>query len=499
MLIGLDIGTGGAKGLLVSPEGEVIAKAIMGYPLYTPRPGWSEQHPEEWWEATVKVLRELSGKARGRIAGIGLTGQMHGAVFLDEQGKVIRPAILWNDARTGEECNEIERVVGRKRLMEIAGNPALAGFQAPKILWLRNNELESYTRVHHVLLPKDYIRFKLTGELATDASDAAGTLLLDLKRRDWSDELLSALEIPRVWLPKVYEGPQVTGTIAEEAARLTGIPARTPVVAGGGDNAASAVGVGVVEEGTGLLSLGTSGVIFIHCDALKPDPEGAIHCFCHAVPGKYHLMGVVLSAGGALQWFREALALEERSEAEKLGVDPYELLIKEAEGAPPGAEGLFFLPYLSGERTPHMDPNARGAWIGLSLAHRRAHLVRAILEGVAFALRDSWVRIQRLGENPPELRAVGGGMKSALWRTILASMLGVPFRRLIVEEGAAYGAALLAGIGAGIYRDVHEAVSRAVRLQDECEKPELELTYLYAELYDRYSRLYPALKGVQIF
>ncbi len=499
MLIGIDIGTGGVKGILISPDGKVIAKAIATYPLYTPKPGWSEQWPGDWWTATISVLRELAKKAPDKIAGIGLTGQMHGAVFLDEKKEIIRPAILWNDARTGRECQEIEELVGRENLRRITGNPALAGFQAPKILWLRKNEPENYQKIRHVLLPKDYVRLKLTGELATDASDAAGTLLLDLKRRDWSEEILSTLEIPRKWLPKVYEGPEVTGHITPEVEKLTGVPAGTPVVAGGGDNAASAVGVGVVKEGTGLLSLGTSGVIFVHCDEARPDPEGAIHCFCHAVPGKYHLMGVVLSAGASLQWFRNTLASEEREVAERLGVDSYELLTKEAERAPPGAEGLFFLPYLSGERTPHMDPDARGAWIGLSLAHRREHLVRAILEGVAFALKDSWVRIQALGENPEELRAVGGGMRSPLWQKILASVLNVPLRRLVVEEGAAYGAALLAGVGAGLFKDVPDAVAKAVRLLEERVDPDPVLSLLYCRAYATFVRIYPALKGVSIF
>ena len=499
LLLGLDIGTGGAKGLLISPEGEVVARATAGYPLRTPKPGWAEQSPTDWWEATLVVLRELSRRAEGKIVGIGLTGQMHGAVFLDQRGEVIRPAILWNDARTGAECHEIEELVGRERLGEIAGNPALAGFQAPKILWLRKNEPENYARVRHVLLPKDYVRLKLTGELATDASDAAGTLLLDLRRRDWSDELLAALSIPREWLPEVFEGPEVTGKVTPEVGRSVGIPAGTPVVAGGGDNAASAVGVGVVEEGTGLLSLGTSGVIFVHCDEPKPDPKGAVHCFCHAVPGRYHLMGVVLSAGGSLRWYRDTLAAEEVAVAERLGVDPYELITGEAARVPPGAEELLFLPYLAGERTPHMDPAARGAWVGLSFAHTKGHLARAILEGVAFALRDSWVRIRGLGEAPPELRAVGGGMRSPLWRRILAAALRVPLRRLVVEEGAAYGAALLAGVGVGIYADVYEAVRKAVRLRDEVEEPDPELSRLYAEIYGRYVRLYPALKDAGAF
>lgn len=498
-LVGLDIGTTGAKGLLVSPEGEVIARSFAGYPLYTPRPGWCEQVPEDWWDATLKVLRELVTKAPGKIAAIGLTGQMHGAVFLDTDLKVIRPAILWNDARTGQECAEIERIVGKEHLQKITGNPALAGFQAPKILWLRKHEPENYRKVRAVLLPKDYVRFKLTGELATDVSDASGTLLLDLVKRDWSDEILTALDIPRAWLPQVCESPAVTGEVSKEVGILTGIAPGTPVVAGAGDNAASAVGAGVVQEGMGLVSLGSSGVVFVHLEKPRPDPVGAIHCFCHAVPGKYHLMGVVLSAGASLRWFRDVLGSEEGAVASRIGLDSYELLVREAELAPPGADGLFFLPYLSGERTPHMDPQARGAWIGLSLAHQRPHLVRAVLEGVAFALKDSLVRIQKLGPDPRELRAVGGGMRSPLWRAIIAAILEVPLRRLAVEEGAAYGAALLAGVGARLFADVQEAVNTMVKPLDEQTIPDPNLVQVYRRLYPIYARLYPALNNTGVF
>lgn len=499
LLVGLDIGTTGAKGLLVSPEGQVIARSFAEYPLYTPRPGWCEQRPEDWWLATVKVLRELATKSNGEIVAIGLTGQMHGAVFLDAALEIIRPAILWNDARTGSECAQIERIVGKEYLQKITGNPALAGFQAPKILWLREHEPENYRKVRAVLLPKDYVRLKLTGEMATDVSDASGTLLLDLVKRNWSEEILAALNIPRKWLPQVYESPEITGKLSKEIENSTGITSGIPVVAGAGDNAASAVGAGVVAEGTGLVSLGSSGVVFVHLDKPCPDPAGAIHCFCHAVPGKYHLMGVVLSAGASLRWFRDVFGSEEETVASRIGLDPYELLTREAELAPPGAGGLFFLPYLSGERTPHMDPDARGAWIGLSLAHQRSHLVRAILEGVAFALKDSFVRIQKLGCDLRELRAVGGGMRSPLWRTIIASTLEVRVRQLAVEEGAAYGAALLAGVGARLFNDVHEAVKKMVKLLAEQTTPDPNLVQVYRKLYPVYARLYPALKDVEVF
>ncbi|MEM2385393.1 MAG: xylulokinase [Candidatus Bathyarchaeia archaeon] len=498
-LVGLDIGTTGVKGLLVALEGRVIAKSFVEYPLYVPRPGWCEQMPEDWWDATVRVLRELAAKAPSGIAAIGLAGQMHGAVFLDAAYEVIRPAILWNDARTGQECVEIENIVGREYLQKITGNIPLAGFQAPKILWLRKHEPQNYKKIRVILLPKDYIRYKLTGELATDVSDASGTLLLDLFKRNWSDEILTALSIPQKWLPKVYESPEVTGRLSNEASKLTGIPSGIPVVAGAGDNAASAVGSGVIEEGIGLVSLGSSGVVFAPVEKPSPDPTGAVHCFCHAVPRKYHLMGVVLSAGASFRWFRDVLGEEESAVAHRIGVDPYELLTREAELAPPGSEGLFFLPYLSGERTPHMDPNARGAWIGLSLAHRRPHLVRAILEGVAFALKDSLRRVEGLGPSIQELRAVGGGMRSQLWCRIIASVLEMPLRRLAVEEGAAYGAALLAGVGAQLFKDVYEAVNKMVKPLDELINPDPELIKIYKTIYLFYTRLYFALKQTGVF
>lgn len=501
-LIGLDIGTSGCKGLLVSPEGQVLAAHSAEYPLLTPRPGWSEQEPEAWWKAATGVLKRLIGRAEElgvEVLALGLTGQMHGSVFLDAEGRSIRPALLWNDARTALECQEIEERVGPRRLREIAGNPALTGFQAPKILWLRKNEPEAYARVRQVLLPKDFIRYRLTGGFATDASDAAGTLLLDLARRDYSREILQALEIPPDWLPKVHEGPQVTGQVSAEAARQTGLPQGLPVIAGGGDNAAAAVGSGVVREGTASVSVGTSGVIFAHSDRPSVDPEGALHAFCHAVPGKYHLMGVILSAGGSLRWYRDRLAGEEVAAAKGAGRDPYELLMEQAAGVPPGAEGLYFLPYLAGERTPHLDPHARGAWVGLSLAHRKGHLVRAILEGVSFALKDSLVRIEALGVHPVALRTVGGGMRSPLWREIIAATLQAPLQGLEVEEGPAFGAALLAGVGAGAYRDVDEAVAKAVRLEPETTPPDPELARTYQGLYRQYTRLYPALKKSGVF
>jgi xylulokinase len=477
--IGLDVGTSGVKGIVAAADGRVIATASADYPLLTPRPGWTEQAPEAWWQASRTVLRTLRAEAPGPIEAIGLTGQMHGAVFLDADGAVIRPALLWNDQRTAAECAEIERRVGAERLRRIAGNPALTGFQAPKVLWLAHHEPAAYARVRHLLLPKDFVRQRLSSGLATDASDAAGTLLLDLAARDWSDEILAALAIPRAWLPRVYEGPEITGTVSGDGARATGLPEGLPVVAGGGDNAAAAVGSGVVRPGTGLVSLGTSGVVFAPSASLGIDPAGALHAFCHAVPGQYHLMGVILSAAGSLRWFRDLLGA--------------------AAGIAPGAEGLFFLPYLAGERTPHMDPHARAAWIGLTLAHDRRHLVRALLEGVCFALKDSLVLMQQLGVSPDFLYAVGGGARSAFWRQILAAVLGVRLQRLAVEEGPALGAALLAAVGAGVHADVEAAVAAAVRTEGQPEVPDPGLGARYDALYRKFGTLYPALKQTGIW
>jgi xylulokinase len=412
---------------------------------------------------------------------------------------VIRPALLWNDQRTAAECAEIEQAVGSERLRQIAGNPALTGFQAPKVLWLRKQEPEAYARLCSLLLPKDFIRFRLSGARASDASDAAGTLLLDLASRDWSDEILAALDIPRDWLPRVYEGPEVTGRVSAEGAAATGLPAGLPVIAGGGDNAAAAVGCGVVRGGTGFVSLGTSGVVFVPCETLQIDPSGALHAFCHAVPGQYHLMGVMLSAGGSLRWYRDVIASEQAAAAHARGVDVYDELLASAAEIAPGADGLYFLPYLAGERTPHMDPFARGGWVGLTLAHDRRHLVRALLEGVGFGLKDGLVLMQRLGVSPETLYAVGGGARNAIWRAMLASILGVRLQRLEVEEGPALGAALLAAVGAGVHADVAAAVDVAVRTKGEPDVPDGALQPRYAELHDAFTRLHPGLRQTGVW
>jgi xylulokinase len=480
-LIGLDVGTSGARAVAIDLKGNVIAAASAEYPLSTPRPGWTEQDPEHWWAASKEVLSQVAAQLKDPPLGLGLTGQMHGSVFLDSSDHVIRPALLWSDQRTAEECRAITEKVGAQRLVEITGNPAITGFQAPKILWLRNHEPEAYARVHHVLLPKDFIRLKLTGERATDASDASGTLLLDLRRRTWSDEVLAALEIPRRWLPEVHEGPEVTGRITSGAAAATGLPPGLPVAAGGGDNAAAAVGNGIVREGLVTSSVGTSGVVFAHSETPRIDPLGRIHTFCHAVPGRYHLMGVTLSAGGSLRWWREAAG----------GDLDYEALAAEADTAPPGSEGLVFLPYLSGERTPHLDPQARGAFAGLSLRHSRAHLTRAVMEGVTYSLKDCLDLMAELGMPIAEIRATGGGARSPLWRRMQADVFGLPVHRTRTDEGPAFGAAMLAGVAAGAYSDVFEAVA-LIQVQPDIDHPDAERHRLYQRYHAVYSDMYAA-------
>ncbi|MDQ3567793.1 MAG: xylulokinase [Actinomycetota bacterium] len=480
ILLGLDVGTGGARALAVDAEsGEVVAEASSEYPLHSPRPGWSEQNPEDWWRASKEVLAKAAREAGGEVAGIGLTGQMHGSVFLDSSDAVIRPALLWNDQRTGEQCQKITDSVGKERLIRISGNPAITGFQAPKILWLRDEEPDNYAKVSKVLLPKDYVRLRLIGEYATDASDAAGTLLLDIGERDWSPEILDTLEIPREWMPKVHEGPENTGEIRKEIAEELGLPTGVPVAAGGGDNAAAAVGVGVVEPGLVSSSVGTSGVLFAHAEEFRPDPSGRLHAFCHAVPGAYHLMGVTLSAGGSLSWWRETL-----------GGD-YDELVEAASQVEPGAEGLIFLPYLSGERAPHLDPEARGCFLGLTARHGVAHMTRALMEGVVFSLRDSLEIMHSLGVPVEQVRVTGGGARSVLWRCLQADVYGLPIHRATTDEGPSYGAALLGGVAAGVYGSVKEASSR-VKMRDEITEPDPERAKVYEAYCEVYRSLYPA-------
>ena len=486
LYLGIDVSTTGAKALLIDSNGDVVVSATTPLTLSTPRPLWSEQDPHEWWAATTSSIRralEEAGVAGTAVAAVGLTGQMHGLVALGGRGNVLRPAILWNDQRTGAECDEIRARVGQERLIQLTGNDALPGFTAPKILWMRNHEPELFAEIRHILLPKDYVRFRLTDEYAMDKADGSGTLLFDLRRRDWSAEVAAALEIPLEWLPPTYEGPETTGTISAGAAAETGLASGTPVVAGGGDQSAQAIGVGAVEPGVLALTLGTSGVVFGTTAVAEIEPQGRLHAFCHAVPGRWHLMGVMLSAAGSLQWYRDTLAA---------GVD-FDTLLAEAATAPAGSDGLLFLPYLSGERTPYADPLARGAFVGVTLRHRRAHLTRAVLEGVAFGLRDCFDLMRKAGlGDVQEVRVSGGGARSPLWTSILASVLETELVQVNAVEGAAYGAALLAGVGAGIWPDV--ASTRAFIRTAGRTEPNPDEGDVYRRLHHEYQALYPALK-----
>lgn len=495
IVLGLDVGTSGTKALAVDESGTVRASALVEYPLHTPKPGWAEQDPADWHAAAFDALRQLvhsPGVNAADVKGIGLTGQMHGSVFLDKDNLPIRPALLWCDQRTAPQCAAITEKVGEKKLIEMVSNPALTGFTAPKILWLREHEPENYGRVQKVLLPKDYIRFLLTGEYATDVADASGTLLFDVKNRTWHDELIAMLEIDRAWMPDAFEGPEVTGTLTAEAADRIGLAAGIPVIAGGGDQAAGAVGCGIVRTGAISASLGTSGVMFAFADEVAMDPEGRVHTFCHSVPGAWHVMGVVLSAGGSLRWYRDELCGAEKDVSRAAGVDPYEYITAAAANAPIGAEGLVFLPYLTGERTPHKDPDARGAFIGLSLRHTKAHMARAVLEGVTFAMRDSLAIMADMGVTAREVRASGGGARSAVWRQIQADVYNAPVATLNVEEGPAYGAAVLAAVGAGLYGSVEEACDATIRAIDTT-MPNADAAKAYNDWFALYQGSYRAL------
>jgi xylulokinase len=458
--VGIDIGTTGVKALALDETGTIVARAEEAYPLSIPQPGWSEQEPEQWWAATQRALDALDVAPTA----IGLSGQMHGLVVLDDGDRVLRPAILWNDQRTAAECAEIEERVGLERLIALTGNRALTGFTAPKLLWLRRHEPDTFARIAHVLLPKDYIRLRLEGEHTTDVSDASGTLLFDVAQRQWSAEVCDALEVPREWLPRAYESPEI---------------------AGAGDQAAAALGVGIVEPGALSVVLGTSGVVFAALPSFAADPLARAHVFCHAVPDTWHAMGVMLSAAGSFRWFRDLVGAA------------YGVLDDEAAAHPPGADGLLFAPYLAGERTPHADPNARGAFVGLSLGHDRGALARAVLEGVAYGLRDSLELLRDLGVDARVARVSGGGARSELWLRIVASVLGLPLELTAAEEGSAYGAALLAGVRAGVWADPREAAAGCVRVRATVE-PDPEWQRVYEQEYVRFRSLYPALKPLEV-
>jgi len=487
-VVGIDVSTTATKALLIDERGRVVAAGSSTYEFDVPRPMWTEQDPHRWWDAAIEAVRrmlESTAVPASDIDAVGLTGQMHGSVLLDRLGEVVRPAILWNDQRTVAECDEIRRRVGRDRLIQVTGNDALTGFTAPKLLWVANHEPDNWARVHTILLPKDYVRFRLIGDRAIDVAGGSGTILFDLAKRTWSPEVLEALEIDQSLCPPTYEGPQVTGRVTTEAAAATGLLPGTPVVAGGGDQSANAVGVGAVESGIVALSLGTSGVVFATSDGPTVDSEARVQAFCHAVPGRWHMMGVMLSAAGSLRWFRDTVAP---------GTDFGDLVGGAAEVAP-GAEGLMFLPYLSGERTPYPDPHARGAFVGLSVGHDLRHMTRAVLEGVAFGLRDGLDLMVDAGvPKPAAIRASGGGVKSQLWRQILADVLDAEIDMMSTEEGAAYGAGLLAMVGAGHFTTPEAATKAVVNVQPMAH-PSADKD-IYSRAHERYRSLYPALKPV---
>jgi len=495
--MGIDIGTSGTRAIIIDTRGRILGAASHEHPSYAPKPAWSEQNPADWWKTTCKSTRKALKEAKLKktdIGGIGLSGQMHGAVLLDKADKVLRPAILWNDQRTGAECDEITNTVGAKQLMKIACNPALTGFTAPKILWVRRNEPKTYDKVRKVLLPKDYIRLLMTGEYATEVSDASGTLLLDIPKRRWSGRILSKLQIPRDFMPECYESQEISGTLTKEGARALGLAPGTPVVGGGGDQAAGAVGNGIVRTGVISATMGTSGVVFAFSDKIAVDPKGRVHTFCHAVPGKWHVMGCVLAAGGSFQWFRNNLAQSEIAEAAKKGIDPYELLTKKAAKAKPGCEGLLWLPYLTGERTPHADPNARAGWIGITQRHSRTDLIRSVMEGATFSMRDSLEIIKEMGLKVKEIRLSGGGARSKFWRQMQADIYGRTVSIINASEGAAFGVALLAAVGTGAFKSVPEACSECIRTIGQT-KANLRNKKTYSDLYKIYTALYPALKA----
>jgi len=494
-LVGIDVGTSGTKTVLFDTRGKTVASKMMEYPLHAPKPGWSEQDPEDWWNAACKTLRAVTAKVKtSEIKGVSFSGQMHGSVFLDKNNTVIRECILWNDSRTHKECDEIYERLGAKNLHRWTANPALTGFTAPKVLWLRNHEKANYRRLKTLVLPKDYVRYRLTGEIAMDVADAAGTLLFDVQKRKWSKQVLEGLDIDPSIMPPLLESQDVAGHITAEAAKKTGLKEGTPVIAGGADNPCGAIGTGVVTEGRVLCSLGTSGVLFAPTEKMRRDPNLALHSFCHSVPGLWYLMGVVLSAGMSLRWYRDRLGGEEMALAKKRKTDVYNLLMEEAQNAGLGSEGLIFLPYLMGERSPHGDPHAKGVFFGLTFRHGKSHIIRSILEGVTFGLLDSLEVCRKLGVDIGEIRATGGGARSSLWLQIIADAVGEEVVTVSSEEGPALGAAILAGGGSGVYGAVKEAADKVVKITGSY-KPDKKRNRMYREQYEIFRSLYPLLKN----
>ena len=496
-LIGVDIGTSGTKTVLFDQTGREVASASVEYPLYQPQNGWAEQEPADWWQAAAATIRMALEKSRVNpddVKGVGLSGQMHGLVMLDAAGNVLRRSIIWCDGRTGEECREITERVGKERLIAITANPALTGFTAGKILWVRRHEPEIYQKCRHVLLPKDYIRYRLTGKFATEVSDASGMNLLDVPNRCWSKQVLAALEIDEELLAPVYESPDITGVITAEAAAVTGLRAGTPVVGGAGDNAAAAVGTGVVKAGRAFTTIGTSGVVFAHSDQVTIDPAGRVHTFCHSVPGCWTVMSCTLAAGLSLKWFRDTFCLSEREAASGMGVDPYEIMNVQAARSPIGANRLLYLPYLMGERSPILDENARGAFIGLSAIHTKYDLLRAVMEGVSYSQRQCLDVLRGMGVTFTEMLACGGGGRSAFWRQMLSDVYGCPMNTIASSgESPALGAAILAGVGAGVYASVQQGCDTVIRTNTP-ELPDMARSSQYELYYRVFCGLYPALK-----
>src|SRR6266568_8995257 len=493
-VLGIDIGTGGTRALIMDEKGKILASATEEHePFASPKIGWAEQRPEDWWRAAGLAIRKALalGKLRGeQIACVGFSGQMHGAVMLDGSGEVVRPALIWCDVRTGKQCQELTEKIGSSRLIQLTCNSALPNFTLTKFLWTRENEPANWSRVRSVMLPKDYVRLRLTGDRAIDMADASGTLMLDVARRQWSDEVLRAAEIDRSLLPALYESPDVCGKVSAIGAEATGLAAGTPVVAGAGDQAAGATGMGVVAPGTVSATIGTSGVVFAATDRPALDPQGRLHTFCHAIPGRWHVMGVTQAAGLSLRWFRDTFAVDSSGARAS-----YDQLTAEASKIPAGSDGLLWTPYLMGERTPHLDSSARGALVGLTASHTRAHIVRAILEGVAFSLRDTFTIFQEMNVPVKNIRLGGGGARSPLWRQIQADVYGHPVEIVEAEEGAAYGAALLAAVGAGMWLSVDEACSAAVRVASRVIAQPAAVAALNVS-YSAYRRIYPATKGI---
>ena len=496
-LLGIDIGTSSTKTVLFNENGEVITSALDVYPMYQPRNGWAEQDPDDWWNATVTSIKEVMAKSKisaKEIRGIGLSGQMHGLVMLGEDNKPLRRSIIWCDQRTALECEQITSLVGEEKIIEITANPALTGFTASKIMWIKNNEPDTYRKCRKILLPKDYIRYKLTGEFATEVSDASGMQLLDIPKRQWSDYVLAKLDIDKSLLAKVYESPEITGTVTTEIAALCNLCEGIPVVGGAGDQAASAIGNGIVKKGVVSATIGTSGVVFAHLDEISIDKKGRVHTFCHAVPNAWHIMGVTQSAGLSYKWFRDNFMTAEKFTADQLDTNPNAIIDKIAATSPPGANGIVYLPYLMGERTPHLDPNARGVFFGLSGMHTKNDMLRAVMEGVVFSLYDCLNIIEEMGTSPSCVYAGGGGANSPLWRQMMADTFGIDIAVNTSTESGALGVAILAGVGAGVYKDVVSACDSIIRMQDS-QSPTKNNCQMYSEMYNVFTSLYTSLKN----